>query len=109
MAKAFNVELSMPEGPAEAQARAATALVRPARAVGLRLKERRAGELVYGPPITFPLLLSLWRHIDRHRMQVNFEADGGGTRVTISGAVSGRSRELAANEQHWSEALGGSA
>ncbi len=37
MTKTFSVELSMPEPPEEAQARAATALKNPAQAVGLGL------------------------------------------------------------------------
>jgi hypothetical protein len=50
MARTFRVELSMREAPADAQARAATALKDPARAVGLRLKNRGARELAYRDP-----------------------------------------------------------
>src|SRR4029077_2782794 len=57
MASSFNVELSMQEPPAEAQARAAAVLADPARAVGLRLTKRSSGELRYGPRVQFPFLL----------------------------------------------------
>jgi hypothetical protein len=109
MAKTFTVELSMSEDPAEAQARAASALDKPARALGLRLKQRRERELSYGPPVTFPFLVNLWRHLDRQRMTVSFDpGPSGGTRVRISGAVAGGKRGLATNTEHWSEALGAS-
>jgi hypothetical protein len=42
MAVPFDVQLSMPEAPSEAQGRAADALAQPARRVGLRLTNRRA-------------------------------------------------------------------
>jgi hypothetical protein len=51
MAIPFDVQLSMSEAPSEAQARAADALVDPARAVGLRLTKRGAGELGYRPRV----------------------------------------------------------
>jgi hypothetical protein len=59
MASTFNIELSMREAPAEAQARAATVLSEPARAVGLRLTKRGAGELHYKPHVQFPFLVML--------------------------------------------------
>ena len=55
MASAFNIELSMSESPAEAQARAADALTEPASAIGLRLTERGAGELKYRPLVQWPV------------------------------------------------------
>jgi hypothetical protein len=108
MAKPFSVTLSMREGPAEASDRAAAALKRAAHSVGLRLKKRQEGQLDYRPPIGFPFLVNLWRHLDRQRMTVQFdpvEGGEGGTRVTISGAVSRAKQPLAANPEHWSEAL----
>jgi hypothetical protein len=109
MAKTFRVELLMREIPADAQARAATALKDPARAVGLRLKTRSAGELAYGPPIGFPFLVNLWHHLNREHMTVRFEPGaGGGTRVTISGAVAGGNQKASADPEHWLEALGAS-
>ncbi len=110
MAKTFSVELSMSETPSEAQARAATALEKPARAVGLRLKGREEGKLDYRPPVGFPFLVNLWRHLDREQMTVKFApASTGGSHVTISGAVASGRHALAANPEHWSEALGASA
>jgi hypothetical protein len=107
MATAFNVELSMREAPAEAQARAATALAEPARAIGLRLTKRGSGELGYRPRVQFPFLLMLWHNLNGERMTAKFEpADGGGTRVTIDGAVARGNRALAADPEHWSEVLG---
>jgi len=106
MATAFNVELSMREAPAEAQARAANALTDPARAVGLRLTKRGAGELVYRPRVQFPFLVMLFHNLNGERMTVSFQpADGAGTRVKISGAVSRRNHPFAADPEHWSEAL----
>jgi hypothetical protein len=108
MANAFNVELSMREAPAEAQARAATALAEPAKAVGLRLTKRGAGELSYRPRVQFPFVLMLWSTLNGERMTVRFEpAESGGSRVTISGAVARGQHALAADPEHWSEALGG--
>ncbi|HME03349.1 MAG TPA: hypothetical protein VKG38_10015 [Solirubrobacteraceae bacterium] len=109
MAKTFRVELSMREAPADAQARAATALKDPARAVGLRLRSRDAGELAYRAPVGFPFLVNLWHHLNREQMTVRFEPGaGGGTQVTISGAVSGGNQGAAADPEHWLEALGAS-
>jgi hypothetical protein len=109
MAKNFSVEVSLPEAPAQAQARAARALAEPARAVGLRLTRQSGGELQYRPRVQFPFMLMLWHNLNGERMTVRFEdGDGGGTRVLISGAVGGGSVELASDPEHWSEALAGS-
>ncbi|HMD56455.1 MAG TPA: hypothetical protein VKG82_03180 [Solirubrobacteraceae bacterium] len=112
MAKPFSVTLSMREAPPEAQDRAAAALKKPARSVGLRLKKRGEGQLDYRPPVGFPFLVNLWRHLDRERMTVSFDppeaGEPGGTHVTISGGVSRGKQPLAANPEHWSEALGAS-
>jgi hypothetical protein len=109
MANAFNVELSMREAPAEAQARAATALTDPARVIGLRLTKRGGGELGYKPRVQFPFLIMLWHNINGERMTVKFEPGAtGGTRVTISGAVARGNHAVASDAEHWSEALGAS-
>jgi hypothetical protein len=110
MPSRFNLELSMREAPAEAQSRAATALTEPARAVGLRLAKRGAGEFTFKPRVQFPFLIMLWHNLNREHMKVTFATgDGGGTRVTISGAVARGRQPLAADPEHWTEALGGSA
>ncbi|MGO9490520.1 MAG: hypothetical protein ACLQBB_16040 [Solirubrobacteraceae bacterium] len=110
MAKPFSVTLSMRGAPGEAQDRAAAALEKPARSVGLRLKKRREGQLDYGPPVGFPFLVNLWRHLDREHMTVRFgpaeAGESAATHVAISGAVSSGKQPLAANPEHWSEALG---
>jgi hypothetical protein len=109
MPSAFNVELSMREAPAEAQAHAATALAEPARAVGLRLTKRGAGELRYTPRVQWPFLVMLYHKLSGERMTVRFEPGSeGGSRVTISGKVAGSSHMLAEDAEHWSEALGAS-
>jgi hypothetical protein len=110
MAVAFTVELSMREPPGEAQARAAIALSEPARAVGLRLTARGAGELGYRPRVQFPFLIMLYHNLNREQMTVRFEpGPTGGSRVTISGAVARGAHGLASDHEHWSEALGASA
>src|SRR5579862_530782 len=107
MASPFSVEVSMSEAPAEAQARAATGLTDAARAVGLRLTKRGAGELGYRPRVQFPFLLMLWHNLNREQMTVTFSPEpNGGTRVRITGAVARGSHGLAADPEHWSEALG---
>jgi hypothetical protein len=109
MATAFNVELSMREAPPEAQARAATVLNDPARAVGLRLTKRGAGELIYRPRVQFPFLIMLWHNLNREQMTVKCEPEAtGGTRVTIAGAVARGNHALASDPEHWSDALGAS-
>lgn len=109
MASTFKIELSMREAPAEARARAATALTEPARAVGLRLTKRGASELGYKPRVQFPFLIMLYHNLNGEQMTVKFEPGGaGGTDVTISGKVAGGNHGLAADPEHWSEALGGS-
>jgi hypothetical protein len=109
MATPFSVELSVGESPSEAQGRAATALVEPARSLGLRLTDRGADELTFKPRIGFPLFLTLWRNLNREHMTVKFAPDpGGGTRVTLTGAVSGGRKTLASDPELWTEALGGS-
>lgn len=107
MASSFNVELDLREPPAEAQPRAADALAEPARAVGLRLVKRGAGELAYRPRVTFPFLVMLWHNLNGERMTVRFEPGGnGGTHVTISGSVARNKHMLASDPEHWTEALG---
>jgi hypothetical protein len=109
MASPFNVEFEMREPPAEAQSRAAEALADAARAVGLRLTKRGAGELGYKPRVQFPFLLMFWHTVNGERMTVKFEPGGdGGTRVTISGAVARNVHGTASDPEHWAEALGGS-
>ena len=106
MPSAFNVELSMREAPAEAQARAASALVEPARAVGLRLTKRGAGELQYSVRVQFPFLVMLYHKLSGERMTVKFDdRPEGGTHVRISGKVAGGSHMLAEDPEHWTEAL----
>ncbi len=107
MAKAFTVEFSMRETPSEAQARAASALIEPARAVGLRLTKRGAQELRYKPRVQFPFLIMLWHNLKGEQMTVRFEpGEQDGTLVRISGAVASGNYVAAADPEHWSEALG---
>jgi hypothetical protein len=110
MASAFNIELAMSESPPEAQARAADAFTEAASAVGLRLAERGPGELKYRPIVQWPFLIVLWRNLNGEKMTVKFEpADGGGTHVRIDGAVGRAKQPLAADPEHWTVALDGSA
>jgi hypothetical protein len=107
VASPFNVEFSVSESPADAQARAVDALTQPARAVGLRLTKRSAGQLDYRPRVQFPFLLMLWHNINGEKMTVRFEpGEAGGTRVRINGAVARGSHPLASDVEHWSEAFG---
>lgn len=107
MASTFNVEFSVPDDPAEAQARVAEAFTDPALAVGLRPTARGAGQLQYGPQVQWPFLLVLWRKLGGEKMSVSFRpGEAGGTRVTISGAVARSKHSLAADPEHWTEALG---
>lgn len=109
MAVPFDVQLLMSEAPSDAQARAAQALADPARRVGLRLTKRGEGELIYRPRVQWPFLLMLWHNLNGVRMTVKFEpGEGRGTSVRISGAVERRRQPLAAEPDHWSEALGAS-
>jgi hypothetical protein len=110
MANPFNIELWVSESPAEAHARAADALGKPASAVGLRLTERGPAELKYRPLVQWPFLIVLWHNLNGEKMTVKFEpADGGGTRVTINGAVARGKHPLATDPEHWKDALGVSA
>jgi hypothetical protein len=107
MAKSFDVEITVPDAPAQAQARAVSALAEAARAVGLRLTKRGPAELRYSPRVQFPFVLMLWHNLNGERMTVTFEdAPGAGTRVQLSGAVAQGSHALASDPEHWSEALG---
>jgi hypothetical protein len=108
MATPFDVELSLKDVPADVQARAAEALTEPARAVGLRLTRRVAGELRYRPRVQFPFLIMLWHNLNGEKMSVRFApGEAGGTRVSIRGAVARAKHPLAADPDHWAEALGG--
>ena len=108
MASGFNVELSMSEPPAEAQARVAAAFGEPAHAVGLRLTDRGVGELKYRPRVQFPFLIMLWHTLSGQRMTAKFDAaEGGGTRVVINGAVARGKHPLATDPEHWTDALAG--
>jgi hypothetical protein len=107
MANAFHVELSMRQPPGEAQARAAAALKAPAHAVGLRLTTQRAGELSYRPRVQFPFVLMLWHSLNREQMTITFAtAEDGGSNVTVAGAVTRHNSTLAADPEHWADALG---
>jgi hypothetical protein len=107
MAKPFKIELLVSEPPSEAEARAAKSLSEPANAVGLRLTGRGPGELQYRPKTQFPFTVMLWHKLNGEKMTARFEpGDGGGTRVTISGAVAAAKHSLAADSEHWAEALG---
>ena len=109
MASPFTVELEMRQDPTEAQAQAAASLAEPARTVGLRLTNQRAGELHYKPRVQFPFLLMLWHYLSREQMTVRFAPSGdGGTRMTISGAVARERHPLTSDPEHWTEALRGS-
>jgi hypothetical protein len=110
MAVPFNVELSMPEPPAEAQARAAEALKDPTRSLGLRLSKRAPDELTYSVRYQFPFVRMLYHMLNGERMTVRFApGPDGGTAVTIDGATARGRAPLAADPEHWTEALGGSA
>lgn len=110
MASAFNVEFTMREAPAEAQSRAANELTEPARLIGLRLVRRGTDELIYRPRVQFPFLLMLYHSLSGERMTVSFEPDaGGGSRVSISGAVAKAKLPLASDSEHWTDVLGGTA
>ena len=88
--------LLLAQADGEAQARAATALVQPARAVGLRLTKRGGGELVYTPRVQFPFLLMLYHKLSGEKMTVTFApGSDGGTHVMISGKVAGSNHLLA--------------
>ena len=51
----------------------------------------------------------LWHNLNREQMTVRFDpGPAGGTRVNISGAVARGNHALAADPEHWSEALGAS-
>lgn len=109
MASKFNVEFTIREPPDQAEARAADALNEPARTVGLRLARRGASKLDYRPRYQFPFLLMLYHTLSGERMTVTFEPDpGGGTRVSITGAVARSKLPVASDTEHWSDALGGS-
>jgi hypothetical protein len=108
MASTFNLEFSVPDDPAEVQARAAEAFTEPAQAVGLRMSKRSAGELQYRPQVQWPFLVVLWRNLNGEKMSISFQpGEAGGTHVTISGAVAQSKHSLAADPDHWAGALGG--
>jgi hypothetical protein len=110
MASTFNIELAMNEPPAEAQAQAADAFTEAAAAIGLCLTERGPSELRYRPLVQWPFLLVLWRNLNGEKMTIKFEpADGGGTHVRIDGGVARAKQALAADPEHWTYALDGSA
>ena len=66
----------MREPPAEVQERAATALIEPARAVGLKLAKRGDRELDYKPRVAYPMNFTLL-HIGE-QMAVKFDPDAEG-------------------------------
>jgi hypothetical protein len=108
MASPFDVELAIDQRPEEAQARAAVAWTEPARLVGLRLTKRMAGELQYRPRVQFPFVLMGWHYLNGERMTARFNPGGsGGTRISIAGAVASSKHLLAADPEHWTEALEG--
>ena len=106
MATPFNVEFSLSAPPAEAQARAVETFAEPGRAVGLRLTKRGPGELQYRPQVQFPFLIMLWHTVSGEKMTARFTpGEAGGTRVTIAGAVARGKHSVAADPDHWTEAL----
>lgn len=108
MARPFDVELGMDQGPEEAQARAAGAWTESARLVGLRLTKKTAGELEYRPRVQFPFVLMGWHYLNRERMTARFDpSESGGTLISIRGAVASSKHLLAADPEHWTEGLSG--
>jgi hypothetical protein len=50
----------------------------------------------------------LWHNLNGERMTVKFApGEGGGSRVSISGAVARGKHPLASDPEHWTESLGG--
>lgn len=110
MATSFEVELSVPESPSEAQSHAAVALAGAAKGVGLKLSNQSPGELQYKAPVQFPLLLALWRRLQNEHMTITFSpGTDGGTKVTIRGSLSQNRQPLASDPERWTEPLGGTA
>lgn len=104
----FNVELSLPGSPDDAQQRAVTALKQPAHRIGLKLRKKEAGRLTYRPHYVFPAVIMLSRYIAGEGMTATFTADNGGTRVILEGKIPSGKKPLADQKELWTEALNAS-
>jgi hypothetical protein len=109
MADSFSYELSLPGAPSDAQARLKAIVTERLRVAGsMRLASEDPGALTFRPRWTFPMLLAVVRMISGETVTLSFAADGGATRVAVTGKVGSSTRKLASQE-FWAELLGSAA
>lgn len=105
MAQSFSYDLSLSGPPADAQARVREAVTEQLSQVAkLRLASQDSNSLSFRPKWTWPLLAALFRVIGGEAVTLNFSADDGATRVTVSGKVGGDAEKIA-NRDFWAQTL----
>jgi hypothetical protein len=106
MSQSFSYDLSVPVLPAEAQARSRDAVTEQmSQTAKMRLATENSNSLLFRPKWSWPLLAALFRVVGGETVKLDFRADDGGTRVTVSGKVGGDAQNIA-NRDFWAQTLG---
>jgi len=106
MSRSFSYDLSMPETPADAQARVRGVVTDQLRQTAkMRLASEQSNSLTFRPQWSWPLLAALYRMISGEAVKVNLSAIDSGTRVAVSGKVAGGAEKVA-DRQFWAQTLG---
>ena len=105
MSQSFSYDLSVSGSPADARARVRDAVTRRMRETAkMRLANQDANSLSFRPRWSWPLLATLFRVIGGEAVTLNFSADDGGTRVSVSGKVGGDAEKIA-DRDFWAQTL----
>jgi hypothetical protein len=106
MSQSFSYDLSLSGSPADAQARVREPVTEQmSQTAKMRLAGQDPNSLSFRPRWSWPLLAALFRVIGGEAIKLTFNADEGGTRVTVSGKVGGDA-EMVANRDFWARTLG---
>jgi hypothetical protein len=71
----------------------------------MRLATENPNSLLFRPKWSWPLLAALFRVISGETVKMEFRADNGRTRVTVSGKVGGDAEKVA-HRDFWAQTLG---
>lgn len=106
MSKSFSYDLFVAGSPAEAQARVRDAVTeRMPQTAKMRLANQDSNSLLSRPQWSWPALAAVFRIVGGEAVTLGFNADNGGTRVTVSGKVGGDAEKIA-NQEFWGKTLG---
>jgi hypothetical protein len=107
MAQSFSYDLSLSESPSDAKARVRDAVKKQMRAAAkMKLASEDPSTLAFRPGLSWPLFVAASRVAGGENVKLSFAPEGDGTQVAISGKVSGKSANVVASREFWTETLG---